>query len=74
MRQRNDTDQPLLVHTDPPQQVDPGGEVEWDIPIIGLTILDEPVVQAAEPAATTGPTPAGAETAKARRHPPKEAL
>ena len=66
MRQRNDSDQPLVVHTDPPQQVDPGGEVEWDIPIIGLTIV-EPTVQAAEPAAVAETTTAAPKASRAAK-------
>ncbi len=37
MRQRNSGDYPLVVHTDPPQTVDPGEVVDWPDPIIGLT-------------------------------------
>ena len=62
MRQRNDQDHPLLVHTDPPQLVEPGGEVDHDIPVIGLTVLDDPE-PAPEPAPSkaTKPAPAAPE-------------
>ncbi len=42
MRQRNDGDQPLTVHTDPPQVVNPGETVDHDTYIVGLTVVDEP--------------------------------
>lgn len=52
MRQRNDGDQPLAVHTDPPQVVAPGGTVDHDSYIVGLTVVPE------EPAAGTAKTKA----------------
>lgn len=42
MRQRNDTDHPLTVHTDPPQVVAPGEAIDHDTYVVGLTVLDEP--------------------------------
>jgi hypothetical protein len=42
VRQRNDTGQPLTVHTDPPQLLEPGDEVDHDTYVIGLTLLDPP--------------------------------
>lgn len=48
MRQRNDTDGPLTVHTNPPQTVEPGAVVEHDTPVIGLTVLDDPEPEPAE--------------------------
>jgi hypothetical protein len=43
VRQRNDGDAPLIVHTEPPQTVEPGTEISHDVPVIGLTVLDAPV-------------------------------
>jgi hypothetical protein len=65
VRQRNDNPYPLTVHTDPPQVVEPGDAIDHDDPIVGLTVLDEPVpeVQAAsEPAAKAPSKPAKADS------------
>lgn len=40
MRQRNDTGRTLAVHTDPPQVVEPGGEIDCDTHVIGFTVLE----------------------------------
>ncbi len=50
MRQRNDQDHPLLVHTDPPQWVQPEAEIDHDVPVIGLTVLDDPDPRPDQPA------------------------
>lgn len=55
MRQRNDTDQPLTVHTDPPQVLQPGEEVDHDTYVVGLTAVPPPVVDAT-PAKTSKAT------------------
>jgi hypothetical protein len=62
VRQRNDQDHELVVHTIPPQTVQPGDTVDWDDPVVGLTVLDDDPEPAAEPA-----EPAG--TGRARRAP-----
>lgn len=42
MRQRNDTDRALYAPAaDPPFEVAPGETIEYDIPVIGLTILED---------------------------------
>lgn len=54
MRQRNDTGQALYVQrADEPFWVGPGDTVEWDSPIIGLTVLDEDEGQAPADTKTT---------------------
>jgi hypothetical protein len=58
VRQRNDLDHPLTVHTDPPQVVEPGQVIDHDDHVIGLTPVDEP---ANEPPATQ-PTPTKTKT------------
>jgi hypothetical protein len=40
VRQRNDNDHPLYVHTDPPQTVEPGDTVDWPDLVVGLTPLE----------------------------------
>jgi hypothetical protein len=42
VRQRNDHDHPLTVHTDPPQVVEPGQVIDHDDHVIGLTAVDKP--------------------------------
>jgi hypothetical protein len=59
VRQRNDNPYPLTVHTDPPQVVEPGDVIDYDDPIVGLTVLDEP-----EPDAQAATEPAGKTTTK----------
>lgn len=52
MRQRNDLDHELIVHTIPPQTMQPGDVIDWDDPVIGLTPLeDEPEPEPAEQSA-----------------------
>jgi hypothetical protein len=46
VRQRNDHDQPLTAHTDPPHVVQPGEVIDHETYVVGLTVLDD------EPAAT----------------------
>lgn len=41
MRQRNDTHDELVAWVDPVLVIGPGDVVEWDLPIVGLTILDD---------------------------------
>jgi hypothetical protein len=55
VRQRNNSDHPLTVHTDPPQVVDPGQVIDHDDHVIGLTAVDEPAAEPADEPDTTVP-------------------
>lgn len=62
MRQRNDQPHPLIVHTDPPQFVEPGAVIEHDDLVVGLTVVDDPTPAADDPPAAGGkPTRASKE-------------
>ena len=41
MRQRNDTHDELVAWTDPVLVIGPGDTIEWDYPLVGLTVLDD---------------------------------
>jgi hypothetical protein len=64
VRQRNDSGQPLTVHTDPPRVVAPDEVIDHDGYVIGLTAVVEP--DTAPPPSPTSPSkgtkPAGKET------------
>lgn len=51
MRQRNDSGQPLTVHTDPPQLLEPGAVIDHDTYVVGLTVVDDEVDSAPKPTA-----------------------
>lgn len=53
MLQRNDTDYPLIVGTDPAVLVEPGGTCEHEHPVMGLT-----------PVAASPPSPAASNAQK----------
>ena len=58
MRQRNDSGQPLTVHTDPPRVVAPDEVIDHDDYVIGLTAVDEPAPAAeTEPVQLSGESP-----------------
>ncbi len=69
MQYRNDTPDPLLVATEPPQMVEPGGLVDVDGHVAGLTpVGDEPADDAPSRRPRRRPTPPAAAAAGDDQH------